>query len=51
VIQIEKFAQYHAANSGEFLDHHTSLSRSFQATATHYLYQRETISGWQGLMD
>ena len=24
MIQIEKFAQNHAANSGEFLDHHTS---------------------------
>jgi hypothetical protein len=25
VIQIEKFTQKHAASSGEFLDHHTSL--------------------------
>jgi len=27
VIQIEKFAPNHAANSGEFLDHHTSTRR------------------------
>jgi hypothetical protein len=26
VIQIEKFAQTHAENSAEFLDHHTSVS-------------------------
>ena len=30
VIQIEKFAPNHAANSGEFLDHHT---RSFSLIA------------------
>jgi hypothetical protein len=33
VIQIEKFAHYLAANSGEFLDRHTGLDWNADANA------------------
>jgi len=38
VIQTEKFAQNQAANSGEFLDHHTGRCWGFDKAAAKPMY-------------
>jgi hypothetical protein len=41
MIQIEKFAQNHTANSGEFLDHHTKVLRKSGGSLRQALYGRQ----------